>query len=207
MGRPAELSRERIVAEALVLLDEAGVAGLTMRGLATRLGVKAASLYHHVRGLDDLVVGMQDAVNSDIDVALLDDDSADGLAGFARSYRTAYQRHPAAADLVSRRPLTAPTAFVVYDALAAHLVRRGLPDDEVLPVMAALDFVVLGSAGETLAEDLAAAPAALLADRPHLARAMVALPPTDVDDAAFELSLRLLTAAVEERLVSARASR
>lgn len=206
MGRPAELSRERIVAAALALLDERGAPGLTMRGLATRLGVQAASLYHHVRGLDDLVDGMQDAVNTAIDLAPLASDDRAGLEAFARSYRSAYRAHPAAADLVSRRALTAPTALVVYDALAAHLLRRGVADADVLPVMAALDFVVLGAAGESLAQDVRATPPDLVAAHGHLARVAAATDADVVDDRAFELSLRVVLAAVDD-LVSGPASR
>lgn len=206
MGRPAELSRERIVGAALDLLDERGAPGLTMRGLATRLGVQAASLYHHVRGLEDLVDGMQDAVNNAIDLAPLGSDDRPGLEAFARSYRAAYRAHPAAADLVSRRALTAPTALVVYDALAAHLLRRGVADADVLPVMAALDFVVLGAAGESLAQDVRATPRDLVAAHAHLARVAAATDADVVDDRAFELSLRVVLAAVDD-LVSGPASR
>ncbi len=37
------------------LLDEAGFDGLTMRGLAQKLGIKAASLYWHVRDKQELL--------------------------------------------------------------------------------------------------------------------------------------------------------
>src|SRR5215469_18405025 len=46
---PTGLNRQAVVDAALELLGEAGVDGLSMRGLADRLGVKAASLYWHVR--------------------------------------------------------------------------------------------------------------------------------------------------------------
>lgn len=206
MGRPADLSRERIVAAALALLDERGAPGLTMRGLAARLGVQAASLYHHVRGLDDLVDGMQDSVNAGIDLSPLDRDDRPGLEAFARSYRAAYHAHPAAADLVSRRALTAPTALVTYDALAAHLLRRGVADADVMPVMAALDYVVLGAAGESLAEDVRSTPPELVAAHPHLARVTAASDVDAVDDRAFELSLHVVLSAVDD-LVSVRAPR
>lgn len=44
--RPS-IDRALIVDEALALLNETSLAGLTMRGLAERLGVRAASLYWH----------------------------------------------------------------------------------------------------------------------------------------------------------------
>lgn len=42
------LEREAIVQAALAMLAEGGEQGLTMRGLASRLGVTPMSLYHHV---------------------------------------------------------------------------------------------------------------------------------------------------------------
>ena len=49
------LDQNQIVLAALELLDEAGFDGLTMRNLAKKLGVKAASLYWHVRNKQDLL--------------------------------------------------------------------------------------------------------------------------------------------------------
>lgn len=47
-----------IVAEALLLVDEKGLDGLTMRALAQRLGVQASALYWHVGGREELVTAM-----------------------------------------------------------------------------------------------------------------------------------------------------
>ncbi len=49
------LDQRRIVQAALGLLDEVGLDGLTMRSLAKKLGIKAASLYWHVRHKQDLL--------------------------------------------------------------------------------------------------------------------------------------------------------
>src|SRR6202163_1930303 len=49
------LSWARLVSEALALVQEEGLEALSMRGLADRLHVKAASLYWHVRDRRELV--------------------------------------------------------------------------------------------------------------------------------------------------------
>src|SRR5579875_4108626 len=54
-GGRAALSRERVLDVALDLVQREGLEALTMRGLADRLGVKAASLYWHVRDRGELV--------------------------------------------------------------------------------------------------------------------------------------------------------
>ena len=48
-AEPGGLSRERLVAAGLETLEADGLDGLSMRAVADRLGVKAASLYWHVR--------------------------------------------------------------------------------------------------------------------------------------------------------------
>ncbi|HEX3752721.1 MAG TPA: TetR family transcriptional regulator, partial [Streptosporangiaceae bacterium] len=49
------VTRERIVAAALELLDEAGLDGLALRRLAERLGIRAPTLYWHVRDKRELL--------------------------------------------------------------------------------------------------------------------------------------------------------
>jgi TetR/AcrR family transcriptional regulator, tetracycline repressor protein len=53
--KDAGLSRSRLVSEALRLVQEEGLDALSMRGLADRLHVKAASLYWHVRDRRELL--------------------------------------------------------------------------------------------------------------------------------------------------------
>jgi TetR/AcrR family tetracycline transcriptional repressor len=61
---PAEpaLDQRQIVQAALALLDEGGFDGLTMRSLAQKLGIKAASLYWHVRNKQELLSLLADEI-------------------------------------------------------------------------------------------------------------------------------------------------
>jgi TetR/AcrR family tetracycline transcriptional repressor len=60
------LDRDEVVRVALQLLDEVGLDGLTMRSLAERLGVKAASLYWHLRDKEELAELLLEAINAEI---------------------------------------------------------------------------------------------------------------------------------------------
>src|SRR6266849_10671665 len=53
--KEAGLSRARLVSAALTLVQQEGLEALSMRGLADRLNVKAASLYWHVRDRGELL--------------------------------------------------------------------------------------------------------------------------------------------------------
>jgi TetR/AcrR family tetracycline transcriptional repressor len=56
------LDQRQIVQAALGLLDEGGFDGLTMRSLAQKLGIKAASLYWHVRNKQELLSLLADEI-------------------------------------------------------------------------------------------------------------------------------------------------
>ena len=69
MTDPAALDRGEVVRVALQLLDELGLDGLTMRRLAQRLGVTAASLYWHVRDKDELLSLLAETITAEVPVA------------------------------------------------------------------------------------------------------------------------------------------
>jgi AcrR family transcriptional regulator len=57
-----QLSRERILAGALELVDQDGLEALTMRRLADALKVDPMSLYNHVESKDDLLDGLTETL-------------------------------------------------------------------------------------------------------------------------------------------------
>jgi len=64
-GRPAqgnELQRADIIHAALELMNESGEVGLTMRALASRLGVSPMALYRHVEDKAGLIRALSDHV-------------------------------------------------------------------------------------------------------------------------------------------------
>src|ERR1700732_5234949 len=65
------LHRDAVIEAALPLADEMGVEGLSMRALAERLGVKAASLYWHLRDKEQLLESLDEAVLDRLEVPVL----------------------------------------------------------------------------------------------------------------------------------------
>ena len=101
MARPrAALSRDRLIAAALLLVDRRGEAALTMRNLGAALHVEAMSLYHHIRNRDDLLDGLADLlVTTGLPIASANEPWVDALRAFARGIRRTAQEHPAAFQL------------------------------------------------------------------------------------------------------------
>jgi AcrR family transcriptional regulator len=205
MGRPSRalLSREAIARAALEVVDETGADGLTMRALADRLGVKAASLYNHVTGKDELLDALAELVNQEIDLAPLrsvDRERGDwrqGLTAYARGYRAVFLRHPNTIALLARRRVEADGQLRGYDTLLAALTRAGLAPGDAAEAAAALDYLVLGSALETFTAGFTRAPDGYRPEYPALADSLEAAAargggPTGLDERGFELALRLL---------------
>lgn len=70
------LSQDRIVSEAIRLLDDKGIEALSMRSLGTRLGAGATSLYRHVANKDELIELVVDEVYGEMQVPDADDPAA-----------------------------------------------------------------------------------------------------------------------------------
>jgi hypothetical protein len=83
--RRRTLNRQVVVAEALTLIAQDGVAALTMRALAARLGVVPGALYRHVRSKEQLQDLVLDGVLAEVDC---DVSHALPWTGCARSWKT-----------------------------------------------------------------------------------------------------------------------
>ncbi|MFJ1708264.1 TetR/AcrR family transcriptional regulator [Kitasatospora sp. NPDC088346] len=200
MGRPSRplLSRDVIARAALDVVDEYGADGLTMRALADRLGVKAASLYNHVAGKDELLDALAELVNEEIDLTPLrrpaPADWRQDLAAYARGYRAVFLRHPNTIALLARRRVEAGRQLLTYDTLLAALGRAGLAPADAAEAAAALDYLVLGSALETFSAGFTRDAASYRPHQPALAGALEASAERGpgLDERGFELALRLL---------------
>ncbi|MFI6420833.1 TetR/AcrR family transcriptional regulator [Streptomyces sp. NPDC050842] len=188
MGRPRRplLDRERITTTALEIVDEKGE--FSVPQIAKRLGVQTASVYHHVDGRDGIVELLRERVATGIDAATLDlPHWDDAMAAWARSYRSAFAAHPRAIPLLMTSPVRAPKVLHQYEKAVGRLLDAGFALPDVMPVIIALENLVLGSALDL------AAPETMweLADEaatPRLARALGAIPEGRADQ-AFELAL------------------
>jgi AcrR family transcriptional regulator len=129
--RRPPLTRERVVAEALIVIAEEGVGALTMRTLATRLGVVPGALYRHVRNkeqLQDLVLdGVLAEVDSAVEASL---PWAERIKVLAHRLREVLEGHPGVAGLLQLRDPLGPHSLAVAEAFLALLRGAGFPNHE-----------------------------------------------------------------------------
>ena len=125
------LSREEVVRAAIAIADGEGLAALSMRRVATDLGVSTMALYRYVGGKDALVLQMVEAAVGDFPFPAKQPTSwREGIETAARLQWSAYRAHlwlPAAVSL--SRPQALPNLLVHTDAGAgvdeALLLQRG----------------------------------------------------------------------------------
>ena len=117
------LNREAVIQAALSMLDEVGIDGLSMRGLADRLGVKAASLYWHLRDKEQLLELVAEAVLDRVRVPVSPPAwrsqvaaACDDLALFLRDHRAAATVVLSSLEVVQRSRLTRELARLLAAA-------------------------------------------------------------------------------------------
>lgn len=132
-GRPKggeqALTRERILATALRLVDAHGVEALSMRRLASELGVDAMAIYHHLPGKQALLAGLVANVFDELAVPTLDGGTwQDRVRAFAHAYHDLARAHPRLV-LYLTTDLTpgADAVLAANEALYAALADAGLP--------------------------------------------------------------------------------
>jgi TetR/AcrR family tetracycline transcriptional repressor len=127
--RRHQLTRERVVAEALTVIAHDGIQALTMRRLAARLGVVPGALYHHVgnkQQLQDLVL---DGVLAEVDVHLdLSLAWTEQLKLLAHRLRAVLEAHPGVAGILKTRDPLGPHSLALAEALLAPLQAAGFAD-------------------------------------------------------------------------------
>ncbi|MFB6562679.1 MULTISPECIES: GntR family transcriptional regulator [unclassified Streptomyces] len=128
-----ELTLDRIVRAAVEIADAEGLAALSMRGVAARLGVAAMSTYRYVPSKEDLVLLMADAAFGEARPA-----DAHGDADVPQDWRTRvevgartlwglYRKHPWLARISPlTRPLLLPNLLVHGEWMLAALDGHGL---------------------------------------------------------------------------------
>jgi TetR/AcrR family tetracycline transcriptional repressor len=143
--RPA-LTREQIVREALALLDEVGYDGLTMRRVADRLGVQAASLYKHVRDKHELLTLLADAISGEVRPFAADGSQSwrAQLEAGAWDYRRVLLAHRDAARVLVSTPPIGPKRLQAIEQWLAMLRSGGVSDADVADVASVLNTFVTG---------------------------------------------------------------
>ncbi len=131
-----DLGVDRIVAAAVDLADTEGLAALSMRRVAEKLGVGTMSLYTHVPGKAELVDAMVDVVQAETPRP---GDVPGGwrgrLARIARDNFDLHLRHPWLLEVATNRAVLGPHVAAKYDYELRAVDGIGLTDLEMDSVL------------------------------------------------------------------------
>jgi AcrR family transcriptional regulator len=124
------LTRPRIVRTALRLVDEHGLATLTMRSLATELQVSPMALYNHVRDKEELLDLMLDLLLGEVDLSAPAGDWATQMRALVCSYHQVLTTHPTLARLYSSRVRIGPHGLRIMERGLGLLLQAGFSPAE-----------------------------------------------------------------------------
>ncbi len=149
--RRHQLTRERVVAEALAVIAQDGVQALTMRRLAARLGVVPGALYRHVRNKQQLHDLVLDNVLAEVDLHL--DPSlrwTKQLELLAHRLRQVLEDHPGVAGILKTRDPLGPHSLALAEAFLSPLRAAGFAErDAGLAFFLLVDYTIGFAVGST----------------------------------------------------------
>jgi AcrR family transcriptional regulator len=143
--RHPALTRERIVALALEIIDEDGLEAMNMRRLAADAGVKPMSLYHHFPNKRAIL----DAVGEKIAAAALGASPPDPrwqsrVRQLFMGLHALTEAHPRALPLISAAVVGTPSGRRWMEELMSTLLEAGFGEDRAATVYHVLGSYTLG---------------------------------------------------------------
>ena len=141
-----------VIAAGVAIADEEGLASLSMRKVASRLGVGAMSLYTYVPGRDELVELMVDRVHGELDLPAPELPWRASVEHQVKQRWQMYERHPWLLDYNMARMPVGPHVMDADEALYAAILRTGLHGADVVSVTNMIIWQLLGAARSEIVE-------------------------------------------------------
>jgi AcrR family transcriptional regulator len=207
----SRLNRNRVIRAAVEFADGSGIESLSMRKLASELGVVPMALYKHVADKEDLLDGMVDLVIAEIEPPIAGADWKAAVRERILSARRALLRHPWARRALETRTTPTPVVLAYEDSMIGLLRDAGFTLDLTHHVLHAIGSRIFGFTQELYEASSTASPPAEIPPEveqalPHIAEIMrlISHNPDSVvgragcdDQFEFEFALDLLLDGIE----------
>lgn len=148
----SKLQHEAIIAEAMRLIERDGEAALSMRTLATGLGVTPMALYRYFANRDELLLALVDRVSRTIEFPEPTGDPVDSAVDLALCLHDFLADHPWMIRLISSGRLASPAGLTFPEGFIACAHRAGRTDDEAFIFYRTMFATILGTATITNAK-------------------------------------------------------
>ena len=163
MAPKAKFTRAQLQEAALALVDEQGLAALSMRTLAGALGTGPMTLYNYVKDRDELDALVVEAVLAEVKRPRSHADWQAGVRAIVEATWRTVRRHPNVIPLVLTRRTLHDTTLQWAEGLLEALALSGRRDTELLVAFRTVSGFVMGLAQAQLSGPTA--------DHPDVARA------------------------------------
>src|SRR5215216_7432227 len=129
-GRPPTIDREAVLDTAIRLLDAEGVEALTMRRLASELGVSAMAPYRHVGSKDELLMVLVDRLAARLVYPSRPRDPKSAMLVLWSTFYDSLAEHSWVPEVLARRRMMAPSVLGAIEEIHAALRDAGLRSEE-----------------------------------------------------------------------------
>ncbi|MFE6967304.1 TetR/AcrR family transcriptional regulator [Agromyces sp. NPDC057679] len=144
MAQRTPLSRERIIAAAMQVADDGGLAAVSMRSVAKALGAEAMSLYHHVSGKEELLDLLADAAFDEIPLLEVGTPWRTAMTSRADIMRAVLKQHSWALGLLESRSNPGQAVMRHHDRVLGVLRHDGFDLALAAHAYSALDAYIYG---------------------------------------------------------------
>ncbi|HWN06983.1 MAG TPA: TetR/AcrR family transcriptional regulator C-terminal domain-containing protein [Steroidobacteraceae bacterium] len=138
------LSSENIVAIAIEIADEEGLAAVTLRGIAARLAVHVTSLYNHVATKEAVLDGMVNVLLAEARLPTGRIGWEDWVREFAARMRALGRKHPGAFEAFHHGPATGERAAEPFESAFAAFRSAGFDAASTYNAVKATVVAILG---------------------------------------------------------------
>ena len=146
--RTDALSKQRIVAAAIEILDAGGESALTFRALAARLATGSGAIYWHVASKNDLLTAAtNDVIARVVTEVTSGAEPQEAIRAIALGAFDAIDAHPWVGTQLSREPWQ-PAILQILEGVGSQLQALGVPGRAQFDCASALVNYILGLAGQ-----------------------------------------------------------
>lgn len=149
-GPKKSLTLAQIVDAAITLADRDGIDGLSMRRVASELGVGTMSLYRYVPGKSELLALMLDRVETPDGATPEGRSWRETVEELARGTYRLYLAHPWLLQVNWTRPTLGPNSVANLETAVRGLRGLGLSSQEQIAVVTMIDAYVVGHARQRI---------------------------------------------------------
>ena len=142
----APLTRGRVIAAALAIVEADGLSGLSTRKLGQALGCEAMSIYHHFASKRHLLDALVDAALAGIPPPPPHLPAIGRLRDQAHAYRAMAHRHPRLYPLIAVHRLDTPTGVRLIERMLAIVAEVTANTEAAARAFRVLGYYVTGAA-------------------------------------------------------------